>query len=184
MTQFRGFIAIDINATSQILEFKKAIEGTGADVKLVEPENIHITLKFLGDVAENLVDSLDNAIKEAVRGIKPYPLLLRKTGVFPNQQYLKVIWIGIEDGQTTGIIAKKLDEELSKLGFPREAKQFTPHLTIGRVKTARQKQQLLQVIERYRDTLFGEYTVTSVLLKKSELTPKGPIYTTVRDVRL
>src|SRR5512137_2099535 len=97
MPIFRGFIAIDITATPQILTFENEIAKTGADVKLVEPENIHITVKFLGDTDEKYIDTIEQSIKESVRTIKPFPITLKGTGVFPNQNYVKVIWIGIND---------------------------------------------------------------------------------------
>ena len=184
MPTFRGFIAIEINATPKILEFEKEIRESGADIKLVEPHNIHITLKFLGDTEENKIDEIEHIIQDAVKTIKPFPLTLKGTGVFPNENYLKVVWIGITDGGMIGTIARNMDEKLSNLGFQKEKREFSPHLTIGRVKTARNKQQLLQAIQKYRDVEFSVQEANILKLKKSELTPKGPIYSTLREVRL
>ncbi|PNX48404.1 MAG: 2'-5' RNA ligase [Thermoplasmata archaeon M11B2D] len=184
MSLFRGFIAIDITATSELLRFEKEIRNTGADVKLVEPINIHITLKFLGDTDETSIDAIEQSMKESVKDIKPFPITLRGTGVFPNKNYIKVLWIGIIDPGAIETIAHAIDNSLSLLGFHKEKRGFSPHLTIGRVKTARNKQQLLGVVERYSKEEFAVHQVQSIVLKKSELTPKGPIYTTVREVFL
>ena len=99
MPSFRGFIAIDLSATPKILEFEDTIKKIGADVKLVEPENIHITLKFLGDVEQQLIDRIECIMNDAVHDMIPFSFTLKRTGVFPNQQYMKIIWIGIENEQ-------------------------------------------------------------------------------------
>ena len=182
MSTFRGFIAIEINAAPNILEFEKEIKKTGADVKLVEPQNIHITLKFLGDVKENLIDEIEQIMKDAVKKIQPFTIKLEGTGVFPNQNYVRVVWIEIKEAQVIETIANTIDEHLSKLGFKKEKRGFSPHLTIGRVKTAKNKQQLLKVIEKYIDVEFSIQEINSIKLKKSDLTSAGPIYTTIRDV--
>jgi 2'-5' RNA ligase len=184
MSIFRGFIAIDINATPQISIFEKEIVKTGADVKLVEPENIHITVKFLGDTDENYIDTIEQSIKESVLLIKPFSITLKGTGVFPNQNYIKVIWIGIIDDGNIETIARAIDEKLTPLGFKKENRGFSPHLTVGRLKTARNKNQLLKVIENYSAMEFTIQHVQSITLKKSELTPTGPIYTTLKEVPL
>lgn len=184
MVVFRGFIAIDIKATPQILELETQIAKTGADVKLVDPHNIHVTLKFLGDTDEQQIDDIEQIMKESVTNIKPFAITLKGTGVFPNQNYLKVIWIGIIGGAALETISCGIDDRLSAIGFTKERRGFSSHLTIGRVKTARNKTQLLNIIETYADVEFSTEEVCSIKLKKSELTPKGPIYTTLREVTL
>jgi len=184
MSQFRGFIAVDIDVFPKLLEFEKEIKETGANVKLVEPENVHITLKFLGDTNESRIDEIDKIMKDAVKGIDPFNIQLKGAGVFPNQNYIKVIWIGIKQGEPIGVIASKIDEQLSKMGFKKEKRGFSPHLTIARVKSARGKDEILHVIAKYGDVQFVDIRVDSIKLKKSDLTPKGPIYTTLIDVKL
>jgi len=184
MTQFRGFIAIDIDVFSKLMEFEKEIKETGGNVKLVEPENVHITLKFLGDTNESRIDEIDKIMKDSVKGIDPFNIKLKGAGVFPNQNYIKVIWIGIKQDEPIGIIVRKIDEQLSKIGFKKEKREFSSHLTIARVKSAKGKDGILRVIEKYRDIHFIDLRVDSIRLKKSDLTPKGPIYTTIKDVKL
>jgi len=184
MALFRGFIAIDIATTPHILSLEEDIQKTGADVKLVEPKNIHITIKFLGDTDENHINAIEQSMRESVLGVKPFSITLKGTGVFPNQNYLKVIWIGILDEGHIKTISQTIDSKLVRLGFKKENRGFSPHLTIGRVKTAKKKDQLLAVISHNKETEFAVQAVQSLCLKKSELTPQGPVYTTLREVPL
>jgi 2'-5' RNA ligase len=184
MTIFRGFIAIEIPVAPSIIEFENAIAKTSADVKLVEPENIHLTLKFLGDTTEDKIDAISHVIEESVENIKPFMLTLKGTGVFPNEKYVKVIWVGIVDGDNLSRIAQSIDERLIPLGFNKEQRGYSAHLTIGRVRTAKNKDQLLTVIQKYEEKEFLQQEIHAVTLKKSDLTPKGPIYTTLREIPL
>lgn len=184
MSLFRGFIAIDIAPTPNLLTFEKEIATTGADIKLVEPENIHITIKFLGDTDEKDIDAIEQGIKESVKNITPFPITLKGTGVFPNKNYIKVLWVGITDTSTIGTIARSIDILLAPLGFKKEPRGFSAHLTVGRVKTARNKEKLLRVVEQFSMEEFTTQQVCSIVLKKSELTSKGPLYTTIREVKL
>jgi 2'-5' RNA ligase len=184
MATFRGFIAIDIDVSSKIIQFQNEINKTGANVKLVEPKNIHITLKFLGDTEEALLEKIEKIMENAVKSIDPFNIQLKGTGVFPNQNYIKVVWIGMDKGEQIGDIAGKIDESLSKLGFEREKRGFSSHLTIARVRNAKNKEKLVRTIEKYNEVEFAEIKVNSITLKKSELTPKGPIYTTLKEIPL
>ncbi len=184
MSKFRGFIAIDIDSLAKIEELENKIKQSGAIVKLVEPKNIHITLKFLGDTDEEQIDEIEEIMKNAVEETDPFTIQLKSTGVFPNQNYIKVVWIGINNGNQIGAIAKNIDEKLSEIGFIKENREFSAHLTIARLKSAKNKEQLLQVIEKYKEFEFAEIKVDSIKLIKSELTQKGPIYTTLKEVKI
>lgn len=184
MSKFRGFIAIDIEPFPNLVKFENEISNTGANVKLVELENVHITLKFLGDTDEGYIDQIGEIIKAAVKETDSFEIQLKGAGVFPNQNYIKVMWIGIKNGEQIGKIASKIDEQISGLGFKKEKRGFSAHLTIARVRSAKNKEKLLQIIEKYRDMEFGNFKVNSIKLKKSELTSKGPIYTTLKEIKL
>ena len=184
MSQFRGFIAVDIDSFPKLLEFERELKDTGANIKLVEPENVHITLKFLGNTDETLIDTIEKVIKNAVQGVNKFNIKLEGAGVFPNQKYIKVIWLEIKQGEKLGIIAQKIDEDLHEIGFKREKRKFSAHLTIARVRSIKNKEKLLWVIEKYKDSKFAEFDVNSIKLKKSELTQKGPIYTNLKNIRL
>ncbi|KYK30631.1 MAG: 2'-5' RNA ligase [Thermoplasmatales archaeon SG8-52-3] len=183
MQKFRGFIAIDIKPFQKLIEFENEIKNTGANVKLVEPENIHLTLKFLGDTDEILIDKIEEITKNSVSEIEPFEIKLIGSGVFPNERYIKVIWIGIENGEIISKIAEKIDEQISSLGFEKEKRKFSAHLTIARIKSVKNKEKIIQVIEKYRNIEFTQLKVNSIKLKKSTLTPKGPIYTTLKEIK-
>jgi len=184
MALFRGFIAVEIPAAPSIIDFENAVAKTGADVKLVEPENIHLTLKFLGDTEENQIDAIGKVIEESVVGIKPFMLTLKGTGVFPNDKYVKVVWIGIVNGEYLARIAQSIEDKLAPFGFAKERRGFSAHLTIGRVRTAKNKDELLAAVQQFREKEFLRHEIHAVMLKKSDLTPKGPIYTTIREIPL
>jgi len=180
----RCFIAIDVEKTDKIEKFWKEISGAGADLKMVEMENLHITLKFLGSTDEKKIDEIESVMRKSTKGIQPFVVRLKGVGFFPNERKMRVIWIGIEDEGKLAKVAKDMEEGLVKIGFSREEKEFSPHLTIARVKSQKRKEELLRIIDKYRRFEFGEIEVSNIRLKKSELTPKGPIYTTLREVKL
>jgi len=184
MSKFRGFIAIDVGSIPKIVEFENEIRKTDADVKLVEPENIHITLRFLGDTDEQIIEDIEKIIKNSVSEIKPFNVQLNGTGVFPNPSYVRVVWIGMQNSEQIAEISSRINERITSLGFEKEKRKFSPHLTISRVKSAKNKDQLLNVVEKYSDVEFADLTINSVCLKKSDLTPKGPIYTTLKEVKI
>jgi 2'-5' RNA ligase len=184
MKKFRGFIAIDVTPFSKLIEFENELNNTGANIKLVEPKNIHITLKFLGDTDQDLIDQIEEIMKNSVKEIKPFDIELTNNGVFPNPNYIKVIWIGLKQVEKIVQISKKIDVQLNKIGFKKEKREFSPHLTIARVKSARNKDKLIDVLSKYKEYEFGKLSINSIKLKQSELTKKGPIYTTLREVKI
>ena len=109
---------------------------------------------------------------------------MKGTGVFPNKNYIRVVWIGINDTEILSTIAANINENLSHLGFKKEKRGFSAHLTIGRVKTAKNKPLLIKAIDNYSDFEFATQEVSIIKLKKSDLTPKGPIYKTLKEVKL
>lgn len=184
MSQFRGFISIDIGSFPKLVQIENEIKNSGAIVKLVEPKNVHITLKFLGDTDEGQMDSIEEIMKDSIDGIEPFNIKLKGAGVFPNQKYIKVLWMGIENWENIRKISRKIDEQISGLGFEKEKREFSAHLTIARVKSAKNKEKLLQIIDKYQDIEFANIKVDAIKLKKSDLTPEGPIYSTLKEVKL
>lgn len=179
----RSFIAIEMKAEA-VKRVQDQLRMANADVKFVEPENLHLTLKFLGELSEDKIDDIPRMMKDSFKGIEGFEVDLKGVGVFPNPQYIRVIWVGIVKNPETLIkMHERLDENISRLGFKREGR-FKPHLTIGRVKSARNKDKLADIIEKMKDEEIANIVVDKVLLKKSVLTPKGPIYSTIREVEL
>jgi len=110
MVKFRGFIAIDSVSFPKLIQFANEIKNSGTNIKLVEPENIHITLKFLGDTNEDFIDRIEEIISNSVKELEPFEIQLKGAGVFPNQNYIKVMWIGIKKGEKIAEIVNKIDD--------------------------------------------------------------------------
>lgn len=184
MSKFRGFIAVDIEISPKIKEIVSDLNNSGANIKLVEPKNMHITLKFLGETDEKSISEIKDIMEKSVENIEPFEIKLKDTGVFPNENYIKVIWIGLEQYEKLAEITKNIDQKLSEIGFKKEKRGFSPHLTIGRVKSGRNKDKILHILNKYRDNEFNDFIIDSIKLMKSELTPEGPIYTTLEEVNI
>ncbi|MBS7655866.1 RNA 2',3'-cyclic phosphodiesterase [Candidatus Bathyarchaeota archaeon] len=181
----RCFIAIDIdqeNILEKILKIQKVLERSNADLKLVEPQNIHVTLKFLGEIEEAKVNKVIEALKTIQ--FKSFKINLKGLGAFPTINYPRVLWIGMANGfKESSLIFTQLEEKLVKLGFPKEERGFSPHITIARVKSGRGKSELIKILQEFKNEEFGEITVESVKLKRSDLTSKGPIYSTLFEIK-
>jgi len=171
----RLFLAVDIpkDIKEEIYKFQKQFKLKG--IKLVEKENLHITVKFLGDVDEETFKK----ILDMDLSIPPLKIKLKNLGVFPNPNYIRVIWIGVENKDLVRIF-KDIDEKLATLGFKRE-KDYVPHLTIGRVKFIDDKRLLKDRVEKWKDIDFGEFEVSKITLYESTLTPSGPIYKVIKE---
>jgi len=182
----RSFIAIDIDEAvrQKLVTAQQQLAATGGELKLVEPENIHVTMKFLGDVPDDKIGAVADALRVAVGGAQPFDIAVRGIGVFPNLRYMRVIWADVVDGQDAVIaIQRNIDRELQKLGFPPE-RDFVPHLTLARVKTAKRKEQLAASIKEMGNMEFGITRAQAVELKQSTLTSKGPVYSTLAHIEL
>jgi len=182
----RAFVAIDIEEVTRqrLVAVQQQLAATGAQLKLVEPENIHVTMKFLGDVPDDKIGAVADALRAAAGGVQPFDMTVRGIGVFPNLRYMRVIWSGVADGRDIVIaIQRNIDRELQKLGFPPE-RDFVPHLTLVRVKTAKRKEQLAASIKEMGNMEFGVTHAQAVELKQSTLTSKGPVYSTLARIEL
>jgi len=178
----RSFVAVDlsedlippvVDVQSQISEGK---------IKFVEPENLHFTLKFLGEITEQKAKDVLTKLKGICSSFKPFPILLKEVGVFPSLTYVKVIWVGVESEEFF-TLSKLVDSGMGKLGFKQE-RNIVPHLTVGRVKAPGNKARFREQIKALQTIEIGEMMVDAVVLKKSELTRKGPIYTNIEEIPL
>ena len=180
----RAFVAIDINeeVRQRLVEAQRRLEATGAQLKLVEPQNIHLTVKFLGEVPERRVGEITGALQRATEGMSAFDVLVCGVGVFPNLRYVRVVWAGVADGREQAVaLIRKVDGELQRLGFAPE-REYVPHLTLARVKSAAAKGRLVEAIKGMTGEEFGMTRVQVVELKQSTLTSKGPIYSTLARV--
>ena len=181
----RSFIAFDIDSEqvlNRLTEAQKTILKIGADLKIVEPQNIHITLRFLGDVTPSMIDKIDKEMQRIV--FKPFDVEIKGVGAFPNLKYARVIWAGIQGGgeELSGIFAQ-LEPRLLSLGFAPDSKGFNPHLTIARVRSGRNKAELAKCVDEMSAFEFGRIRADCLKLKRSVLTPRGPIYSTLKEAK-
>ena len=182
MQKIRAFIAVETPISTEINQVINEIKKTQIDAKLVETENMHLTLKFLGDIDENLTEDIEKIIKDTVENVQPFQLTLKNMGVFPNQNYIKVLWVGVENAEILKQIAETINTKLQKLGFEKEKRPFSVHLTIARIKSAKNKEKIIQLINKYQNIEFQKIQINKILLKKSILTQKGPIYTNLKEI--
>lgn len=184
MEWIRSFIAFDIEEEAVIKELSKvqsALLETGADIKIVEPENIHITVRFLGEVPSTLIDKIYDGMIKVV--FTPFDVEIKGLGVFPNIKHINVVWAGIGRGANElRSIYHQLEPSLQKLGIKPDDKGFSPHLTIARVKSSRNKESIIKTLKEFENHSFGVVKARCLRLKKSILTSKGPIYSTLREV--
>jgi len=181
--QIRSFIAFDLkndNVLNRIAAAQKLLIQTNADLKLVEPSNIHITLRFLGGISLEIVDKIYAVMKNVK--FSPFNVRLSGLGVFPTLNYPRVVWAGITDGaQQLTSIFEQLEPQIHELGFVPDPKGFTPHLTIARVRSGANKQRLVDLVTKQANYDFGIIRADCLRLKKSQLSPKGPTYSTLKE---
>lgn len=192
MQPIRTFIAIELNdalhhALADVqARFKR--EEIARAIRWVAPENIHITLKFLGDVDATHLPALERAIARVCNEFAPFTLTIGGAGAFPNTRKPNVIWVGAR-GQVdvAARLAEQIDAACATFGFAREERAFTPHLTLGRVKrdaSPSERQRIGALIESAHISDLGELRVERVAVMKSDLTPEGSVYTRLAECAL
>ena len=181
---FRAFIAVEVPFSSELEKFSSSVKGSGASVKLVDLANVHITLKFLGDIPEEKVPAIEEAMKNAVSGIKPFTMRMKGAGAFPNLSRISVIWAGLEGADRLTVIAEQLEKNLKHMDFEPEKRKFSPHVTVARTRHSLNLKELAEVIKDWELGDFGEILVDKIILKKSVLRPEGPVYSDVSIVPL
>ena len=191
MEQVRCFIAIELpdGVKRGLRELQAQLKtGSQAPAKWVDPNNIHLTLKFLGNVAADRTGEITAAMTQAVQGTSPFSLEVKELGVFPNPRRVQIVWVGVS-GETEKLARtqQRIESNLERLGFPPEGRRFTPHLTLARLRdraTPDQRAKLGQLIAETEFDAAPSFTVDSVNLMKSQLTPEGPIYTRLSSAAL
>jgi len=177
--RLRTFIAVSLSSSvlAGIEKTVRTLHTHFGDVRWVEPKNMHVTLKFLGDIPLNDLPSLIHTVTQCTSNTDSFDLTFQGLGAFPNRESPKTIWIGIREGSKELIqLAESIDRGLLSLGFPKEARRFSPHLTIGRIKKSAPESPLMSLLDEEQDSLFGSCSVSEVQIFSSELTRRGAIY--------
>jgi len=182
----RSFIAIELpdGVKSALAELRQELKKCKADIRWVKPDNIHLTLKFLGDTDEKIIGSIAEAVKTACIGYKKFTLEIKGVGVFPDIRAPRVLWAGISDNDSLTGLQKSIEDGLVKLGYAVERRRFRPHLTLGRFKSSSGKEDLYDKIEEHKNISLGFMEVKSIFLIKSDLAPSGAEYTKIAGIEL
>ena len=180
----RAFVAVEVpecEAKNGILGFMRTISESGADLKLVEPQNIHITLRFLGEVTVSKLESIKAELSKISFNTFNVPLL--GVGVFPDYRHINIIWVAIDEGNV-GIVDLygKTTNALRRAGMPPDVRGLNPHITIARVRSGKNKEGLSKTISGSMGLEFGTFHVDSFHLKRSTLASTGPIYQSLLEV--
>jgi len=191
MEQIRSFIAIELpDEVKSALDQLQAQLKTGKQlpVKWVDPYNIHLTLKFLGNIDVNKVREITGAMEAAAQGVSPFKLEVKDLGGFPNLKRVRVVWVGVS-GEVAQLsqLQQRIESNLSPLGFAPEPRSFTPHLTLARVReqaSLDEQQNFGQLIASTKFETVYEFGVYSINLMKSQLTREGAIYSRISSVKL
>ena len=184
----RTFVAVELSGPvrARAEELIAALDGTAAQVKWVEPHNLHITLKFLGDVHERAIIDVCRAVAQGAAEVEPFDLQLRGAGAFPNAARPRTVWLGAAEGTPEMVVLHdRVEAELAKLGFRKEHRRFQTHLTIGRVRGGGPGiAQLGERLQQHADFPAGRMTVDKLTVFASTLTPAGSIYDVLGTARL
>ncbi len=191
MEQIRSFIAIELpdELRQELVQLEAQLKSsTSSGVKWVDPYSIHLTLKFLGDIAIDRIDGITEAMEEAIRGIPAFHLEVRELGVFPNLRRVQVAWVGVRgEVDKLGQLQQRIESGLVPLGFPAESRKFTAHLTLARLRnqaSSDERQRFGQLIANTEFEAIHSIEVDAVNLMKSQLTREGAIYSRIASVGL
>ncbi|MEK6950118.1 MAG: RNA 2',3'-cyclic phosphodiesterase [Nanoarchaeota archaeon] len=177
----RLFIGVPLSeevkrAFSLLLEKLKATE---ADLKLVAPDNLHFTVKFLGEVEEQKIGEVQEKLREVLKSLKPFSLQLQGIGAFPGRERINSIWVAAASREFV-VLMKNVDQALDFICQENHGEEV-PHATLARVKTGKNKERLQQLLEEFKPTDFGTMRVDKVVLYESELGKEGPVYKVVGE---
>ena len=190
MEQIRAFVAIELPdelklELGQLEAQLKSEKQTW--VKWIDPNSIHLTLKFLGNIAVDKTGEITTAMEEAARGIPPFHLKVKDLGVFPNLKRVQVTWVGLS-GEVDKLsqLQQRLESNLERLGFAPESRAFTPHLTLARLRNQASLDERQRFGQLIAETEFeaGSIKVDAISLMRSQLTRAGAIYSRLSVVGL
>src|SRR5215813_1474257 len=175
----RAFICIDVSASikARLAALQDELRKLNAQVSWVKPENIHLTLKFLGDVSHSELPKIIEAVRRVIGSCSPFEVEVEGAGCFPSPRKPNVLWVGFANLPPALItLQKAFEDELERVGFAREEKSFKPHLTIGRIRQPRNAQRLAEELLKRGFPAEG-FQADEIILMRSDLTPRGAIYT-------
>ncbi len=181
----RLFVAVDIPYPNEVAPIISSIKHADIPLKAIDPENSHVTLKFLGDQPADVLSELEAVVRSSLQGCKAFEVKLHGVGIFGRSRDPRVLWVGLQDGGGLEDLAYRVQDGFEKLGIHKENRKFKAHLTLGRFKGHRgrpprldreQSDKIDQLLDQYGDLEMNSHLVDKVIMKKSILRPEGPVY--------
>ncbi len=167
------------------MAMERQLDEAGVGLRWTKPANLHFTLKFLGEIPLAQVAKAKVATREAAEGVPPFLISLATLGAFPSLQRPRVVWVGVEQGrELLQALADRLEERLEHYRFELEQRQFQAHLTLARIRDSREWGNVVRALTQYKAVEVGSQQVETIVVMESQLSPKGPTYTRVEEVRL
>jgi 2'-5' RNA ligase len=183
----RAFIALTLpdEVRRSLAALQRELAAAGADVKWVEPANLHVTLKFLGEVTDEQRRAVEQLLGDVVCGEAAFTLGLDRVGAFPSFSSPRVVWVGLGEGKERAVrIAERIEESYGSLGLPKEERPFAAHVTLGRVRSPHRLPPLARAVHECAWRKPAPWTVTVLTLYQSVLGSDGPRYTVLAEAPL
>lgn len=181
---FRAFVGVPVEAAPPVVALLDGLAASKADLKVVPPENMHMTLSFLGPIPDDAAGPLAAALDEALAGTRAFRARLRGVGAFPNARRPRVVWMGIEDPAPLVDVAAKARAAVAAAGHAGDDKEFRAHVTLARTRSPKNLGDLVRFLREHASDPLPEVPIDEVRLYRSTLRRPGPTYETVHAVRL
>ncbi|MGQ9518479.1 MAG: RNA 2',3'-cyclic phosphodiesterase [Candidatus Fervidibacter sp.] len=177
----RSFIALEISedVREQLASLLMRLHQTNAAVKWVELENLHLTLKFLGEISSEQVEVIAETLGQVARSVEPFPFTVKGVGGFPDLRRPRVLWVGVEATPSLMNLQRLVEQAMEGLGFAPEGRSFHPHITLGRVKAMTGIDKVKAILSEHSNTEFGVVLADRLVLFRSDLSREGPTYTPI-----
>ena len=182
----RIFIAVKVEAGETLLSMISSLKNglSSGNIKWTNPDNIHITLAFLGDTEDHMIINISSMLKQKCEGFGKFELIIKGSGVFKNPDDPRIIWTGIEPSEKLLQLNDYIINGLKEAGIRIESRPFKPHLTLGRIKSLKDREVLTTLIDKYQNKRIQKVQVNEVLLYESILLQTGPLYTVISKFNL
>ncbi|PIP38229.1 MAG: RNA 2',3'-cyclic phosphodiesterase [Desulfobacterales bacterium CG23_combo_of_CG06-09_8_20_14_all_51_8] len=183
----RVFIAVHLPdpVIKTLAGIQQDLRQCGLQIRWTRPETIHLTLKFLGDVPAESIEALCDAVKTGVGDLAAFQLAAKGVGVFPGVRRPRVVWTGLS-GQTDALerLHHAIDSAIFEMGFAKDDRRFTGHLTLGRFTGQSDPEALIDILKAFADKASDSFEADAVHVMQSDLKPSGPVYTVLSSIRL